>query len=130
MIREKWAAMTPDEQRAKVHMLANPGNWMFRKDAGWSVGYWHQDNDPHGACVSTSIEVGPGARIWPGTDYLNDLNACAEFERTLDEDKRFKYEVRLHAINTEHGLGISVWETVHASAAQRCEAFVLTMEGE
>jgi hypothetical protein len=60
-------------------------------------------------------------------DYLNDLNAMREAEKILDENTRFRYEIILHSLNTKYGLGISVWETVHATAAQRAEAFLRTL---
>jgi hypothetical protein len=71
----------------------------------------------------------PDDRVTVIPDYPNDLNACHGFEKTLtDPARRFLYEVTLHELNMKHGLNISVWETVHATARQRCEAFVETME--
>jgi hypothetical protein len=69
-------------------------------------------------------------------DYCNDLNAMHEAEKLLTPRKRtfselFR-EIRYHKI-----LGEIVrredefsWRTYHATAAQRAEAFVLTMEPE
>lgn len=64
-------------------------------------------------------------------DYLNDLNACHEFENTmidiaqLDEYEYAQldeYEYALKDVCNDN----DVW---HATAEQRCKAFVLTMTG-
>lgn len=65
-------------------------------------------------------------------DYLTDLNAMNRVEKIWPENdsnrqKRFKYEATLHSLNEKYGLGISVWETVHASAKQRAEALLRTL---
>ena len=61
--------------------------------------------------------------------YLNDLNAMHEVEKTLKTDEiRFLYETTLHSLNMKYMGQASVWETVHATAKQRAEAFILTME--
>lgn len=61
-------------------------------------------------------------------DYRNDLNAMAAVEKSLKEPERFAYEIILHKLNMKYGLGISVWETVHATAKQRAEAFLRLRE--
>lgn len=61
-------------------------------------------------------------------DYLNDLNAmreAAEALRKRDDSKWFDFEANLREICG------SVMNCIQATAAQRAEAFVLTMtEGE
>jgi len=57
-------------------------------------------------------------------DYLNDLNACHEFEMGLSDKEEREYAEHLSNI---------VPQTVYkskADAAQRCEALVLTKTGE
>jgi hypothetical protein len=61
-------------------------------------------------------------RCYP--DYTDDLGAMHEVEKTLDEDKRFLYETTLHSLNFKYMKQMSIWETIHASAAQRAEAFL------
>ena len=55
-------------------------------------------------------------------DYLNDLNACHEFEKTLfsgGNKNVCPYIDELHKIKV-------TW-LLHATAAQRCEAFLKTL---
>lgn len=62
-------------------------------------------------------------------DYPNDLNACAEMERTLTKDECSKFHDQLIENKTPHREAIANnhhaarW-TWHASAPQRCEAFL------
>ena len=59
-------------------------------------------------------------------DYLNDLNACHEFEAGLDDPTFCRYldNVILVTLGTVQGIRI-----LSATAEQRCKAFVLTMTG-
>lgn len=59
-------------------------------------------------------------------DYLNDLNACYEMVESLDWRDRRKFTEKLSGITeTEKG---DHWDDAHAlchaTAAQRCEAFL------
>lgn len=55
-------------------------------------------------------------------DYLNDLNACHEMEKLLvDAFERRKYYQTLDEITGDQ------WATIVATAAQRCEAFLKTV---
>jgi len=56
-------------------------------------------------------------------DYLNDLNACHEMEKTLTEANRHTYKFKLHGFKSIQ-VGLNSW---HATAAQRCEAFLKTV---
>lgn len=60
-------------------------------------------------------------------DYLNDLNACHEFEKTLTDPLRKKYQSVLIA----EVIGWIAYDneriSIHATAAQRCEAFLRTI---
>jgi hypothetical protein len=117
MTLEQVKALTDEELRIKVAELL-----------GW-VKVPHRSRPLTGKEFSIDSQGIAWTSIDPEMlDYPKDLNACHEMEETLiDEQKRFLYEVTLHSLNVSHELGISVWETVHASARQRCEAFVLTM---
>ena len=55
-------------------------------------------------------------------DYLNDLNACHEFETRLSSKTDFTNRL-IRIMETGQPL-----DMVHATAEQRCKAFVLTME--
>jgi hypothetical protein len=73
----------------------------------------------------------PNDRVTVIPDYPNDLNACHEFEGTLTAKQCAVYESAL----------IYIWKRgkmhcpadgmqFHATARQRCEAFVETMEAK
>jgi len=136
MTSEQWAKMSDDEKRVTVHKLAHPGNWRYRCDFGWDSGYWHHESDPEGKSCDTSVEFGPEARVWPGYDYLHDLNACHEMEqastifRSWRDTEIWLNNLWVCTIGRPSG-SLPDWSFVlRATAAQRCEAFVLTMEPE
>ena len=55
-------------------------------------------------------------------DYLNDLNACHEMEKSLaDTFQRRNYYQTLDEITGDQ------WNTIGATATQRCEAFLKTI---
>lgn len=71
-------------------------------------------------------------------DYLNDLNACHEMEKTLapTQDERecctgkwTEYGSNLASVcgYDPHDRALFSWEVYHATAAQRCEAFLKTI---
>jgi hypothetical protein len=74
---------------------------------------------------------GANPKIIP--DYCNDLNACHEFEKllTIDQCDQFDYFLFLENNKPEHAWpeAASLYE-FHATAEQRCRAFVATMEGK
>ncbi len=61
-------------------------------------------------------------RIIP--DYLGDLNACAQFEKTLNEGEQREY--LFHLCKGQRADDGELWLAVHKSAPQRCEAFLKT----
>ena len=73
-------------------------------------------------------------------DYLNDLNACHEFEKRMTEEQFQSYQHVLYAIVYgkelfDYTLDLSdalshCSMLTGATAEQRCKAFVLTMEAE
>lgn len=69
----------------------------------------------------------------PLPDYLNDLNACAEFERTLSEGEITDYGIEVFRIMNQTDRSIAsvdgdpLWgKLIQATARQRCEAFLRT----
>tara|TARA_R110000850_G_C9996151_1_gene468168 strand:+ start:7760 stop:8113 length:354 start_codon:yes stop_codon:yes gene_type:complete len=60
----------------------------------------------------------------PTPDYLNDLNACHEMEMSLN--KHLRYEFR-RTLSSADNSGPSEL-LCHATAAQRCEAFLKTLD--
>lgn len=65
-------------------------------------------------------------------DYLNDLNACAALERQLEPDQWPEYLRQLQLLTqSEHRFEVeNRYCLVHATAEQRCRAFVAVMEGK
>ena len=60
-------------------------------------------------------------------DYLNDLNACHEFENTMDAEQQYQYgKYLLTDIGKSRGVTSIRWEW-NATAKQRSKAFVVTM---
>ena len=108
MTSEDYAKLMPGEIVIKVATLC--GWRRHTNNEGKEV--WYNKNHEH--CLNHDTLP----------YYFNDLNACREFEERLSEDQAFDYESHLQNIcwQDDHR---SVWA---ATAAQRCEAFVLTME--
>jgi hypothetical protein len=68
----------------------------------------------------------------PVPDYPNDFNACHEFEEAMTEEQRYNYTLTLLRL-PRIGYGgtepmACCFPVLHATAEQRCLAFVKTME--
>lgn len=61
----------------------------------------------------------PARRLVRLPDYLNDLNACAEFEATLTDRQYESYRQELYFVAGSND--------IRATARDRCAAFVKTM---
>lgn len=59
-------------------------------------------------------------------DYLNDLNAMHEAEEKLPPNLRNNFMDRLDDVIELNPDALSEWHLVHATAAQRAEAFLRT----
>lgn len=68
----------------------------------------------------------------PIRNYCNDLNACAEFEKTLTIEQRRYYVHHLMRLNgnlpSNHVYPEEIYDIITATAEQRAIAFVATME--
>jgi hypothetical protein len=66
---------------------------------------------------------------WEVPDYLNDLNAMHEAEKTLIFSKRQKYKIELQLVasNRIRNCMVCMNELIFATAAQRAEAFLRTL---
>ena len=89
--------MSPDSQRIAIAGACGHGDYSTQMNG------WH-DNQIHGL-----------------PDYLNDLNAMHEAEKVLTLPERRKYRKTLLG----HCEPASI--AIHATAAQRAEAFLLTI---
>lgn len=58
-------------------------------------------------------------------NYTSDLNACHEFEKKLSLRDRADYTSWLY--ESSLNLGTATWESAHATARQRCEAYLRTL---
>jgi len=58
-------------------------------------------------------------------NYTADLNACHEFEKKLSLKDRNVYTSWLY--ESSLNLGLATWESAHATARQRCEAYLRTI---
>jgi hypothetical protein len=72
--------------------------------------------------------IKPPLRDWmPVPDWPADLNACHEFEETLTDEDQSDYTDALALVlraNWNSNNGYDHWMIAHATARQRCEAFL------
>ena len=129
MTGESYDRLSDDEKRIKVADLH-----------GWRLPYVDQ---PPAKPFHYISRLAPGHK-WgepfhegPLPDYLNDLNACHEMEQLIYKAKRvddrecgmIDYCDAVGAIVSASG-AYRQQQAVHATAADRCKAFVLTMTKE
>lgn len=111
--------MTQEEQRIAIAELRG---WRRLKSSP-VLRYWsHPDDDPEGNEENEvfTLEMLP--------DYPNDLNACHEMENHLTEQQKIGYYHNLSLWREDTGEPTeNLYEVVHATAAQRCEAFLKTI---
>ena len=102
--------MKPEQQRIAIAEFC-----------GWKVFSLNNANHIEGNAVITMDTV---------PDYLNDLNAIQEAVMTglIDSDQKDRYKDNLRSICRAYS--DSAWVMINATAEQRCEAFVSTMEAE
>ena len=100
--------MTDEQMRIKI-----------AEACGWKA-LEYEDFSKYGVpCFMLMGSNNTGTRLAP-PDYLNDLNACAEFEAMLTSAERFTYLVELNKLCGDEPS--AVW----ATARQRAEAFLKT----
>lgn len=101
--------MTDEEMRIKI-----------AEACGWTEIVHHKLHAGNEGLLGTHIAAdGVRDRDWV-PDYLNDLNACSEFEAMLTSAERFTYIVELNKLCGDEPS--AVW----ATARQRAEAFLKT----
>jgi len=106
--------MTPDQQRIAIATFC-----------GWTDFEW---------AVLLFGSYTKGDNIWRGKEvpnYPNDLNACQEMEKTLTDRQHKAFRRHLFSdIESDHDAGEGENDEryfVSATAAQRCEAFLKTL---
>ena len=103
--------MTPEKQRIAIAKVCG---WKLVEDDPNYEPYWE---DPKGNMIA---KVGSRNRL---PNYLNDLNAMHEAEKKLiGSRQKVTYLDELMKI-----LGYPTFDSVHATAAQRAEAFLKTL---
>lgn len=102
MTTEELAKLTPEEKRIRI-----------AETQGWT-GLWMHKGVPCGTHPA-------GTETQEPPDYLNDLNAMHEAEMTLR--KPYDYILHLDRIAERENVSL-IW---HATAAQRADAFLLTV---
>jgi hypothetical protein len=96
------------------------------------------------AVLPTGVSVNDDGAVWKYSgiglpDYLNDFNACAEMENNLTEEQQEIYAYHLSQLVPQRlncGPAADGWpdimvhrefDALHATARQRCEAFLRTL---
>ncbi len=116
--------MTPDEMRVAIAKICHP------EYAAYEPEYWYtQRNDYERDLVWKTTENG-GLTIESVLvpDYCNDLNAMHEAAQTLDRLQRQKFYRNLQEVcavqqKDKAPRYLQEYELIHATAAQRAEAF-------
>jgi len=67
----------------------------------------------------------PKGTVWTFPDYATDLNACHEMEEAMSHKDKMLYVAQLSFILSPSRSPQS-FRMLHATAKQRCEAFILT----
>jgi hypothetical protein len=86
---------------------------------------WRQISDWKSAGINGQHPTEPWTEVIP--DYLNDLNAMHEAEKTLSPKDKREYAYQLNGGYYTSGLD-DTFDIVHATAAQRAEAFLRTID--
>jgi len=108
--------MKPEQQRIAI---AEACGWKLVEDNPDYEPYWE---DPKGNMIA---KVGFQNRL---PDYLNDLNAMHEAEKALNELSWMHYLRNLaEIVRKPKQCEIQISQYVHATAAQRAEAFLRTL---
>ncbi len=102
--------LTPEQKRIKI---AEACGWKSRmKHINPAFNLWLSPDGTH-EVASCNLP-----------DYLRDLNACAEFEKTMEGKQFSRYFDNLTIVIAN---GEPKWGAIRATATQRCDAFLLTM---
>ena len=110
--------MSPEKQRVAIATAC-----------GWKcAGHPDQIAATRGFQFACQIVINPNGEIvthYSIPDYLTDLNACHEMEQVLTHDQHIDYMEWLGMCDDDYGH--KVWAYVHATAAERCKAFLRTL---
>lgn len=118
-VADRWVIM-----KRGLYYRPNANGYTNRIEEAWVVTEDVADKHtyPHDEPVTKHPALVP--------DYLNDLNACHEMEMELPTEKRHgdkSYAHYLWQLSGHPFEGGSTWYVLHATARQRCEAFLKTL---
>jgi hypothetical protein len=87
------------------------------------IGYWVRKDGK--GCVAYSLHP----EGFPLPDYLNDLNAGAEMRKALNEVRQIQFCNELSEVirNDSPVADVTEFDRIHATARQRCIAFLKTL---
>lgn len=125
MTHDKWTKLTPEQQLVK---MAECDGWVSN-----GAGYWHKNGEVRALYYESYDGEGRAEDIHKLPDYLYDLNEMHEVEKQIPLAYLEKYWDNLKKICTNPRfleIGVIASNAISATAAQRAEAFVLTMEPE
>ena len=103
--------MTPEQQRIAI---AEACGWKWHSRSKGKIKVW--DNGLDYVFYDSDLP-----------DYLNDLNAMHEAEKTLSQKDKREYAYQLNGGYYTSGLD-DAFDIVHATAVQRAEAFLKTID--
>lgn len=107
--------MTPTEQRIAI---AEACGWEYHEFGDSMIPGWRHKNDTLGNWVEQDGLP----------DYLNDLNAMHEAEKHLAPGQAYTYQDKLRFVASRELQGeAQLFFLLHATAAQRAEAFLRTI---
>lgn len=114
--------MTPEAQRVAI---AEWCGWIWHGDASWP-------KSPNNYYWKSSDQNAISYQLLP--DYASDLNAIVSATRHLDEFEHIEFSKQLfHLLDGEYEFEsvpdnwFVVFDNLHATAAQRCEALLKTL---
>lgn len=107
--------MSPEKQRIAIAMACG---WIIANPENDRPDYRHWT--PPGCVAKPNHMYGDKP-----PNYLADLNACHEMEQVLTHDQHIDYMEWLGLCSDDYGH--KVWAYVHATAAERCKAFLRTL---
>ena len=110
-IRGRGGAMSPEQQRIAI---AEACGWTQVTRGNKPEEILEHKNPPYRCRVESKIP-----------DYINDLNAIHEAEKRLTRNQRHDYIDALECIAGD--LAVDEWDTITATATQRAEAFLKTL---
>lgn len=123
MTLEEINKLTEKELRIKVAKLL-----------GWTLIHTDHEWQEFGEYPYDAVVGMPKGGVFVGSasydelpEYTSDLNACRKMEETLDTRDQMMYVARISEILSPAVCPQS-FRMLHATARQRCEAFVMTIK--